>query len=221
MPESSAGKKLLDAAAAAGAAKAEAEAEAAPPPAAEATPPTGQAATEPGSEGGQGSEGQGQAVPYDRFKSVNDEAKALREKVAAFEAEQEKARQAQLSEAERLREEKEAAEKAAADAVARAEKLERDGWLRAAAARASFADPEDAVALVAADEATDQASAEEAVKKLAEAKPHLIGQAGATRPMGTLPGGAASGPGTPPPPASDDPKEQTGRDLLGIITGKR
>ena len=219
MPESSAGKKLLDAAAAAGAAKAEAEAETTTPPAAEATPPADPAGAPSGS--GQGSEGQGQAVPYDRFKSVNDEAKALREKVAEYEREQEKARRAQLSEAERLREEKEAAEKAAADAVARAEQLERDGWLRAAAARASFADPEDAVALVAAGEATDQASAEEAVKKLAEAKPHLIGQAGATRPMGTLPGGAASGPGTPPPPPSDDPKEQTGRDLLGIITGKR
>lgn len=157
---------------------------------------------------------------HPRFKEVTAENRKLREQVAEYERQQEAARVAQLSEAERLKEEKEAAEREAAAAKQRAEKLERDSWILGMAAALNFADPADAVALVDPKACADKAAAQAAVKQLADAKPHLLGKGGQPRSMGT-PGGGQQTPPAGGAGDSDDPKVQTGKDLLNFLNRGR
>lgn len=166
---------------------------------------------------------EGQQVPYERFKAVNDELKAQRERVAEFERQQEQARLAQLTEQEQAEERARKAEAEAQAARERAEKLERDSWILGMASALGFADPQDAVALVDPAACTDQAAAQEAVKQLASQKPHLLGKPGTARPMGTPGGGhqPAAGAGGTPGGDPGDERQQTGKDLLNFLTRGR
>lgn len=183
-----------------------------------ATPPADPAATPPAPADPPAD----QAVPYDRFKEVNDQLRAEREKNAEYERQQEAARVAQLSEKEQAEERARKAEADAAAAKERADKLERDSWITAMAAAMNFADPADAVALIDPKDAGDQAAAQEAVKQLAASKPHLIKQ-GTPQPqrLGTPGVGHQQ---QPAPGSGGDPEDaalQTGKDLLGLLTGRR
>lgn len=162
--------------------------------------------------------GEDQRVPLDRFQQVTTQNKEMRERLAKLEEEEQKRQREQMTELQRAeaerdeeRQKREAAEQKALD-------LERGGYLRSAAAAAGFADPEDAVALIGLSEIEDQLAAQQAVTELAQKKPHLIasGKPGPTPIGNPLPGNGAT-----PQPGDDDPKRQVGRDLLGMLTGKK
>lgn len=188
-----------------------------PPP---ATPATGQQQTgESGQTGEQTGESGEQRVPLDRFQTVTSENKELREKVAAYEQEKAERERAAMSELERAQAEAAEEKKKREEAESKALQLERGGYLRSAAAAAGFADPEDAIALIGLDKITDLLEAQKAVKDLAEKKPHLI-QSGTPRP--TPIGNPIPTPGSSAGPATgDDEKATVGKDILGLLTGKR
>lgn len=190
-----------------------------PPP---ANPPADQQQTgqsgQSGETGEQTGESGEQRVPLDRFQTVTSENKELREKVAAYEQEKAERERAAMSELERAQAEAADEKKKREEAESKALQLERGGYLRSAAAAAGFADPEDAVALIGLDKITDLLEAQKAVKDLAEKKPHLI-QSGTPgpRPIGNpLPTpGSGSGSG------GDDDQQAVGRDILGLLTGRK
>lgn len=183
-------------------------------PAAETTPP---AAT--GTETPINAPTGEQAVPYARFKEIND-AKVAAEKAAAdAAAELQKIKDADLSEKER-------AEKAASEATARAEaaeakatKLERSALVREAAK--NFNDPGDAVAMLDLSEIDDADKAAEAVKKLGESKPHLV-KAQSPTAIGAPLGKSAKATGEIPTGADGKPdmKAGLGTELLNGLFGK-
>ena len=155
----------------------------------------------------------GQRVPLDRFRAVTDENKNLRERLDALEVEKHDREQADLTEVERERQARELAEEQLATAQARAETLERSQWVKDAAMNAGFADPEDAALLVKISELQGAEDAAQAVKDLAERKPHLIRKTDdGPRPMGS--------PLNAPPVDSNDPKAGLGADLLRHLTGR-
>ena len=163
-----------------------------------------------------------QRVPLDRFQTVTSENKELREKVAAYEQEKAERERAAMSELERAQAEAADEKKKREEAESKALQLERGGYLRSAAAAAGFADPEDAVALIGLDKITDLLEAQKAVKDLAEKKPHLI-KSGTPGPqqIGSpipTPGSGSGGSGRG---SGDDPKQQVGRDILGLLTGRK
>lgn len=115
---------------------------------------------------------QEQSVPYSRFKQVNDRVAEAERRAEEAQAALQAREEAELSEREK-------AERAASEALARAEaaearatQLERSGLVRAAAK--NFNDPDDAVALLDLDGIDTAEKAVEAVKQLAESKPHLV-----------------------------------------------
>jgi len=197
-------------------------------PAATPTPPanppadqqqTGQTG-QSGDTGEQTGESGEQRVPLDRFQTVTSENKELREKVAAYEQEKAERERAAMSELERAQAEAADEKKKREEAESKALQLERGGYLRSAAAAAGFADPEDAVALIGLDKITDLLEAQKAVKDLAEKKPHLIqsgtpGPRAIGNPLPTPGSGSGSG------GESGDEKRQMGRDILGLLTGRK
>lgn len=151
--------------------------------------------------GGGGDKG---PVPYERFADVTQKLKDANEKLAAREAElataqqdvnaakaaQTKAEQALadreregLPEKDRLqatlqaeKERADAAEARAAQAETDRVNLEREGWVRAAAAAANFHDPEDAVLRVKLDDIRTADAAKREVERIATAETtkHLV-----------------------------------------------
>lgn len=160
-------------------------------------------------------EPQTQAVPYDRFKEVNDQLKAEREQREALEAAAREREEAELSEIEKANKRAEEAEAARAEAESKATNLERSGWVRDQAAKLDFTNPGDAVDLLERKfgEIEDPAAAEKAVKQLADERPHLLGQ-GKPTPIGApLRGNDDDG-------GEDDPKLGLGRELAGRLLGQ-
>ena len=115
-----------------------------------------------------------QAVPYDRFKEVNDRSKALEQELEALRKERDEREAAELSELEKERKARENAERERDEAKNAATELTRSGLIRAAAAKAGFTDPDDAVAFIDLSTIEDEGRAESAIKSLAERKAHLV-----------------------------------------------
>lgn len=167
-------------------------------------------------------EGEGR-VPYDRFQAVT---KRLEEAEAKLKEAEEK----DLGEKEKAERRAAEAETRATEAENRANRLERSTWARAKAQDLGFIDLDAAVALLPIESLDTQAKVENATEKLAESKPHLVGQ----RPMqgfGT-PGGSAATenatggvdlPGADNGAEADEDKQrlQAGRDLMGRLRGQR
>jgi hypothetical protein len=157
-----------------------------------------------------------QRVPLDRFRSVTSENKELRAKLDELNSWKEEQEAAQLTELERERQAREKAEAEALTAAQRVEQLERGGWLRSAAVAAGFADPDDAVALIGTSDVEDADAAAERVRELADRKPHLLNAAES----GPARIGAPLAQQNAPVVNSDDPRAGLGAELLGYIKGK-
>jgi hypothetical protein len=127
-----------------------------------------------------------QTVPYERFQQANQKAKeaatartALEKQVADLTAAMEERENAGLPELDRMRKDMERLSKRAEEAEAKAANADKqlarsakERWVVAAAK--DFADPSDAAAFVDFDAIEDEKDAERAVKKLAQAKKHLL-----------------------------------------------
>lgn len=166
-----------------------------------------------------------QAVPYQRFKEVNDRLRAAED--AARELQEWKAEQerAALSETERLTQERDQALQRAEQAEGKVTRLERGQLVATAAAAAGFADPQDAAAFIDLSAIEDQAAARTAVQQLAESKPHLVKQQpGAPERPAPIGGLTGAQPAVEVPVGQDgkpDAKLGLGRDLLASLSSKR
>ncbi len=161
--------------------------------------------------------GEDQRVPLDRFQQVTSQNKEMRDRLAELEQKEQERQREAMSELERAQAERDEERQKREAAESKALELERGGYLRSAAAAAGFADPEDAVALIGLDAATDQLAAQQAVKDLAEKKPHLVAKTG-------TPGPTPIGSPIPSPSANPDPgdsdKTTVGKDILNLLTGR-
>jgi hypothetical protein len=173
-----------------------------PPPSPAPTPPPSQPAADT------------KAVPYDRFKEVNERAKQAEKELSELQAWKEQQENERLSELERATKRAEQAEQKAQQLEERATQLERSGWVRSAAQAAGFTDVEDALAFVDLSALKDADKAKAAVQDLAERKPHLLNAeappaapAAFGAPLTAIPGGN-----------SDDPKLDLGRGLLAFAS---
>lgn len=190
------------------------------------TPP----ANPPAAGGGNG----GETAAQRRIRELNEAKNAAEARATDFENRLKEIERQQLSDADRVKAEKEDAEKRALAAEARATRLERGGWARSAASAVGFVDPEDAVAMVDLDSLDTETKVKNAVEKLKEQKPHLApgegqgqGQAGQVPPPGVPGFGNLGGVGqqqTPEVPIGPDGQPDTklglGRELLGALTGR-
>jgi hypothetical protein len=157
-----------------------------------------------------------QRVPLDRFRSVTAENATLKSELDELKAWKDEQEQASLSEIERERQAREKAEAEATAASAMVAQLERGAWVRTAAMAAGFADPEDAVALANINTLENAEAAAEAVKNLADAKPHLLAAQSGPQPMGgTTP--ATTREVAVGPDGQPDYKSALARDLLSHI----
>lgn len=116
------------------------------------------------------------------LKTANKESEALRKKFAEIEAAEATRKESELSEAQKAAKRAEDAEKAFQTLQATTRQAAIRGAVLLAAAKAEFEDPEDAVALadlsgVTVGDDMTVTGAEDAVKKLASAKKHLLKQA--------------------------------------------
>ena len=127
-------------------------------------------------EDGKGGGGEDQRIPYSRFEEVNKRARQaekeledLRNKILEFE-------DRDKSEVERERSARQRAESQLGDLVNKVTSLEKGAWVRSAAADLNFHDPEDAVSHLRDQLGglEDQRDAKRLVRKLADAKKHLI-----------------------------------------------
>lgn len=170
---------------------------------------------------GNGGGKQAQTVPYDRFKEVNDRAKAAEDQLAELTKWKDEQEAAKLSDIERAEQERQKAEERATQAEQKALNLERSGFVRSAAQAARFTDPDDAVAFLEGKlgdlETPEQAK--EAVAALAKSKPHLVGSR-----AGGGDGGARGGTLDDIPRTADgkvDVARGLGQDLLAALAGRR
>lgn len=162
-------------------------------------------------------------------KKAEKEAKEAQEKVEELEG-------ANSSETEKERAKREKAERERDETNERLKSLERGGWVRTAAKAAGAIDDDVIVALVNLDDATDESTAEQLVKELAEKKPKLFGQRGeggggaggnggfgtpqgGTQPGGGSPGGALPGIGADGKVDQAEVRKGLGQGLLGLIRG--
>lgn len=177
------------------------------------------AATTETTENGNGK--QAQTVPYDRFKEVNERAKAAEDQLAELTKWKDEQEAAKLSDIEKAEQKRQQAEERATQAEQKALKLERSGFVRSAAAGARFTDPDDAVAFLEGKlgDLDTPEKAKEAVAALAKTKPHLVG----TR-AGGGDGGARGGTLDDIPRTPDgkvDVARGLGQDLLQALGGQR
>lgn len=172
-------------------------------------------------ENGNGQGKQAQTVPYDRFREVNERAKAAEEQLAEITKWKQEQEQAKLSDIERAEAQRKEAEERATAAEARALNLERSGMVRSAALGARFTDPDDAVEFLAkklGDLDTPE-KVKAAVAELAKSKPHLVGSR-----AGGGDGGARGGAIDDVPRTADgkvDVARGLGQDLLSALAGQR
>jgi len=158
-------------------------------------------------------------IPLSRFQKVTDENRTLREQVEQLNSWKQEQEQAAMSDLDRERVAREAAEQQLASAQERVVMMERGSLIRTAAAAAGLVDPEDAIALCDLNGVTSIDDALAAVTALVERKPHLVRASDAgPRPMGT----PLSQPGSTPVPAAPadtegDARYAVGSDLLRMI----
>jgi hypothetical protein len=169
-----------------------------------------------------------QTVPYERFQQANTKAKeaaaratALEKSVAELKAAMEERENAGLPELERMRKDMERLSKRAEDAEAKAaeadQKLARSAkerWVIAAAK--DFNDPSDAAAFISLDEIEDEKDAERAVKKLAQAKKHLLKAEDPKLPGQVLRNGQAAVPATAATATADKRVEEAEMLVSGL-----
>lgn len=167
-----------------------------------------------------------QTVPYQRFADVTRELAEMRRW-------REERENADKSDVERANDRAKKAEDRVAELEGRANRLERQGWIAAAAQRQRFIDPADALARLRADDPnlenvdSEQAAAT-AVEKLAKEHEHLIAPEGGQPPpvprVGSVLGGGGSEPDDDVPRDGEgnvDVRRGIGQDLLGMMTGRR
>lgn len=116
-------------------------------------------------------------VPYDRFAQVNQEAKQAKQQLEELSNRLQELEDKDKSDLDRERTQRERAVSEANELKARLANLERGSLVRSAAAAAGFIDPDDAVGFVNLSEVESEKDAEQAVKRLAKRKQHLIKQA--------------------------------------------
>lgn len=192
------------------------------------TPTTPPPATPPPASGSGGSGEGKESAAEKRIRELNEAKKAAEARAQQAEDALKAKEREEMSATERVQAEKEEAEKRAAAAEARATTLERGGWARAAANEAGFVDPEDAVQMLDLGSLDTETKVKNAVEKLKESKPHLIGT-GSGAPAVPRPGfGNLGGTGQPggeevPVGADGEPdvKLGLGRDLLGTVFGRQ
>jgi uncharacterized protein YbjT (DUF2867 family) len=119
-------------------------------------------------------EPQERTVPYDRFKSVNDQAKQAKQQADELRQRLEELEAKDQSELERERKAREKAEARAAELESGVKQRDRADLLRAAARDAKFEDPDDAVVYLGSQEVADAAEAKRLVKDLAGRKKNLL-----------------------------------------------
>lgn len=141
-----------------------------------APPPEPTPAVQPAAEPGE------QTVPYTRFAEVNQTAKAAQKQLLEMRERLEELENRDKSELERERAKREQFERQALEMSERLSRVERSGWIRAAAAEAGFDDPDDAVAFIGAGDVESPDDAEKAVKRLAKRKPKLLRDTQPTQP---------------------------------------
>jgi hypothetical protein len=139
------------------------------------TPPDQKVPETPEVEGKEGKEKE-QAVPYDRFKEVNERAKQLDEELADMRTKLVEFEDRDKSDVERERAARERAEAQLNDLMGKVTSLEKGAWVRSAAAELNFHDPEDAVAHLhdRLGKLEDQREAKKLVERLAKSKEHLV-----------------------------------------------
>lgn len=130
-------------------------------------------------------------------REANREARKLRDRLKAYEDAEEQRRQAEMTETERLAAERDAA-KAEADRLAgEARAAKAQAALVAAATKAGFVDPTDAVVFLASSVETgddgEVVNAEQLVAGLAEAKPQLVTPVPGTPGLGATNGAREDG----------------------------
>lgn len=112
-------------------------------------------------------------VPVSELAKERKARKALEARLAEFEQEAEKRKQAEMTETERLKEQLAAAERRAEEAESTAAKSTKQNWVRDAALKLGFIDAADAVARINVADLEDEKAAREAVKDLKQRSPHL------------------------------------------------
>lgn len=192
------------------------------------TPPNPTPPTPPPPSQGKPGEGDLSGRAKERVEEALRARKEAETRAAEFERKLKEREEADMSEKDKAERRAQEAEQRAQEAETRAMRLEREAWLRTAAVGAGFVDPEDAVAHLGSriTDLDSETKAQNAVKKLAEEKKHLVGQAGAPATgfgnLGQPPPGAA--PGTVPiNPETGQPDEkfQQGTELLHGLFGRR
>jgi hypothetical protein len=113
-------------------------------------------------------------VPVSELQKERKARRQLEEQLAKFEEDAEKRKQAEMTEAERLKQQLSEAVKRAEQAETAAAKSTKQNWLRDAAAKLGFIDATDAVARIDVSDLEDEQAAREAVKDLKQRAPHLV-----------------------------------------------
>lgn len=115
-------------------------------------------------------------VPYDRFAQVNQQARDYKNQLDELSGRLQELEDKDKTDLDRERTQRERAQTEAQELKSRLQNLERGSLVRAAAAEAGFIDPDDAVGFVSLSEIESDKDAEQAVKRLAKRKAHLIKQ---------------------------------------------
>lgn len=157
-----------------------------------------------------------QTVPYDRFKQVNDEAKAAKEQLKSLEQRLQEIEDKDKSELERERAQRERLQTELQEREARLTRVERGQWVREAAAEAKFIDPTDALGRVDLSQIESEADAKREVKKIADKAKHLV-QAEPEPPP--VPGRVLAN-GQPADPNAPDPRQEENEKFLAELKAK-
>ena len=113
-------------------------------------------------------------VPVSELQKERKARRQLEERLARFEEESQKRKQAEMSEVEQLKEQLAEAQRRADEAESTATRSTKQNWVRDAALKLGFIDAADAVARIDVSELDDEGAAREAVKDLKQRSPHLV-----------------------------------------------
>lgn len=158
-------------------------------------------------------------VPYDRFKSVNDQLVEAKQKIGTFETKLTELEEKDKTELEQERSKRERAEAKLTELQGQVEELggkltstERSQWVREAAAKANFHDPVDALGRPEVDlsKIETEDDAKKAVAEAVKAAKHLV-DAEPTPP--SVPGRVLAG-GQPADPNAPDPAREEGEKFV-------
>ena len=113
-------------------------------------------------------------VPLSELQKERREKRALADRLEQLEQEAEERKRSEMSEVEAAKERADKAEAKVAELTDSLTKRDREQWIRDAASKANFLDPDDATKFIDAKGIEDEAAARAAVKELAQTRKHLI-----------------------------------------------